>query len=132
GFISSDDEAQALAALPFDRIELEEQGSWFSVTPTITLERNEHAYLSGDPPRHGRVHAFDFGRLCELTEQIHLTAMPRSFQWGGFDGGTWIVRVWPSGAREPIEVEDYGGVGPVGLWGLRAAIQGVARSIQWE
>ena len=99
---------------------------------TLTLWRDGRAERSGDPAQHGEVHAFDYGRLCELVEAIHFEALAPRYEWNGFDLLTHTVRVWPSGSTTPLEVEDYGGVGPVELWGLRAAIEGVAGRIEWK
>ena len=132
GFVATDEEAAIAGELPYERIELEEEGSWYVAVPTITLWRNGRADLGEEPARHGEVSLFDYGRLCQLIEEIGFEALPGRYDWGGFDGSTYTVRVWPEGAAEPVEVSDYGDVGPVELWGLRAAIGGVARRVKWK
>jgi len=132
GFVARDEEARLLAALPYERIELEEESGWLLRGHCITLWRDGRAKLVDDVVRSGSVGAFDFGRLCELLESIGFESLARQYDWGGYDGGTATVRVWPAGSEDPVEVQDYGEVGPVALWGLRAAVEGVARSIDWQ
>jgi hypothetical protein len=132
GFVAAGEEPQHRAELPFERIELSGHGSKLFSFPSIRLARDGRAEIASDPPRRGRVHLFDYARLCELLEHARFASMAREYTWEGFDLPTYTVTVWPTGGGEPVAVADCGAAGPAELWGLRAAIEGVAGRIDWE
>lgn len=118
--------------LPYARIEFSQSSPWGFGGPTIVLERDGIASMSGTPPRTGKVSIFDFGHLCCLIERIGFETFEPRYAWGGFDATTFTLKVWRAPDAEPIVVEDYGGVGPPELWVLRTAIEGVASHIDWK
>jgi hypothetical protein len=124
--------AAVLSRLPFDRIELSEFSPWTMERPTITLERNGAISVSNPEPKTGTVSIFEYGELCYLIERIRFEALKPRYAINGYDFTTYTVKVWRTGAKEPITVEDYGPVGPADLWTLRAAIQGVAAGARWK
>ena len=134
GFVPSDDEPRSREALPFERIQLADTSvHWFGdPSPTILLCRDGTAEIRATPWRRGRVHLFDFGRLCEHLEHVRFSSLAREYHWGGYDASTFVVTVWPAGGGAPISVSDTGDAGPVELWGVRAAIEGVAQRVRWE
>jgi hypothetical protein len=77
----------------------------------------------------GRVNLFAFGRLSHLIQKSGLQMNDRYLsQWT--DSSSAIVSV--SGPGITKTVLDYGGVGPIELWGLQEAIDSAAKSIAWK
>lgn len=117
------------AALPFEKIQMTHSGVWYTPGSTITMWRDGRAEGSLGI---GEVTLWDFGALCYLIEKLNFASMAGHYQADGTDNGTSIVKVWRSGQAEPTVVRDYGGVGPIELWGIQTAIDGVAGRIHWE
>jgi len=133
-----DDLERNLAALPFSRIELERTTCYGSCPAyTVTIERDGKALYVGREwaPREGTftgdVSPFDFGRLCLLIERSGFTKMATEYLRPVTDSASAYVRVWPTDASEAIVVRDYDDFGPVELWMLQEAIDGVVSKMTW-
>lgn len=132
GRVGSDAESLR-EALPYDKIELEYFTPWLWGGDVLRFWRDGRAELGDqDGWRHGKVNVFDFARLCYLIDENEMTSMLTEYSSGGFDKTTVTVRVWPVGQEKPFVVEDYGSAGPIELWAVQAAINGVARTTHWK
>ena len=128
-----------LDALPFDRIELE-RTACFGACPAykVTFNRDGTARYEGrsDAPRQGnfagKIEPWNYGRLCYLMEVEGLERMNHDYTAPWTDAPTCYLRVWRSGATEPFTIDDYGTYGPIELWGLQQAIDGVAEKLEWK
>jgi hypothetical protein len=126
-------------ALPFERIELE-RSPCFGTCPayTLTLWTNGEArYIGGShAPRAGhftgKVDLYKLGKLCELLEEAGFFSFDRKYASSWTCLPTTWLRVWRSIDEDPVVVEDYGGAGPVELWGLHTVIDEIASDMQWE
>lgn len=118
--------------LPYDRITFERPGSYWSHGTAISLYRDGRAVLQENGVKEGAVSIFDYGRLCYLAERIQIETLEPRYAWDGYDGEWERVKVWPAGSEEAVVVEDYGGCGPIELWALQTAIEGVAGRIKWK
>jgi len=134
GGIAYEDMPGIRARLPYEKIELEVFSTWIWGGPVTTLWRDgraERTSLYGERMK-GEVRVQSFGLLCYLIDRLEFSAMEPEFHWGGFDASTVTVRVWPVGDPDPIEVADTGNVGPIDVWAIQTAIEGVASKIEWE
>ena len=139
GFIPSNETEEILAALPFDRIELQRTACLGDCPSyTVTLHRNGKAEFVGSrpAPRTGKfaggVDPFDYGRLCFLLESQGFESLSPKYTAPSTCRPTTYLRVWRDAESAPITVEDYGGYGPIGLWGMQAAVDAVSNRIDWK
>ena len=134
GGIAYQDMPAIRAELPYERIEVEVFSTWTWGGPVTTLwldGRAERTDMQGEVMK-GEVRLHDYGSLCYLVDHLRFSSMEATYHWGGFDASTVTVRVWRVGDRDPVEVADTGNAGPIELWAIRAAIDGVASRIEWE
>jgi hypothetical protein len=104
----------------------------------VTLFRNGkaryhgEAFVSNMGDFSGRVHISAFGRLCYLFERLRFPEFGREYNAPWTCSPTVYLRVWRAGEAQPIVVKDYGGYGPIELWGLQEAVDAVAGRIEWK
>jgi hypothetical protein len=132
GMVMEDELAGVRSRLPYDRITVEVDGSYWCQGRSISLFRDGRARLEEGGEREGKVSIFDFGRLCYLLEHVRFESFDPRYAWDGYDGGTVRVKVWPAGSDEPRVVEDYGSNAPIELWAVQSAIEGVAGRVKWK
>jgi hypothetical protein len=137
GFIDSE---AARAALPYQTISLERSGGM--VIPgghfKFTLQRTGAATLWSDGSNGiggagdfvGAVDIFDLGKVSHLISQVGFERLAPRYEARLTDLQTTTVSV--VGARGRVEVSDYGGAGPVGLWSVQQTLEGIARRIRWK
>jgi len=133
-------EADLRAAIPYARIELEHVGSALGSWPSysVMLARDGRAEYSGNERaartgRHvGVVEPVAYARLCLLLEQAGFFEMDARYETHWSCEPTDQLRVWRAEDSPPTVVEDRGSAGPLSLWGLRAAVEGVAANLAWE
>jgi hypothetical protein len=129
---TEEERKEVLDDLPYERISLEHEPSWWASGSSITYFKDRRAELEEEGTRKGRIHLFDYGRLCFLIDRLGFRSFKPKYEWDGFDGGRIVVKVWPTGSEEPIVVEEYGCAGPYELWMIQQAIQGLVRNVLWK
>lgn len=128
-----------LAALPFEKIELE-RTACMGPCPvyTVTFHRDGRADYHGGfhAERRGRfsgkVDPFSYGRLCYLLEATGFFGLAADFTAPWTCSSTTYVRVWRQSSSEPAVIRDYGEFGPITLWALQQSIDSVATRIAWN
>ena len=78
----------------------------------------------------GSVDFWNYGRLCYLTQWLHIDGLAEHYSANWTDGGGATIRV-KLGDREVV-VSEYSGIGPIELWALQSAIDLVQQHIQWK
>ena len=96
--------AEALAGLPYEKLELEELTTINWNTTTITLWADGRAEQDG---RRGKLSPYEFGRLCYLLERLEFEALDPEYDHPASPHLFTTVRAWPSVDRDPIEVRAF-------------------------
>jgi hypothetical protein len=77
----------------------------------------------------GYASILDYGKLCHLLTQSRFDMLASQYGFVTTDSPTYIVTaVGPDNTKR---VSENGSFGPVELWGIQQAIDGVAQSIRW-
>lgn len=126
-------------ALPYVEIQLE-RTECFGMCPSyiVTLRRHGTAEYVGREfaPRNGKhngeIDLFSFARLCWAIEKFKLANGPREYSARVTDMPTAYLRVKGRDSDLSFQIRDYGGQGPIELWTIHAAIDGVAGRIKWQ
>jgi internalin A len=137
------DGAKARNGIPYARISLDSYGDNHSPGghTSVILCRDGTACYVGEPntQRPGRytgsVSLIDYGRLCLLIDRLQFRRLPediRSNKIYGSHHTIEVVRVHRLGEKEAIENDEWNGCGPIELFAIRAAIEKVAESIDWQ
>jgi hypothetical protein len=140
------------AALPYESITLERSMLWSSAAYKVTFYRGSpsgqgresfedrfgpaemHVTAPGTvfPAKtgdfSGKVDIWTYARLCYLLRS-QLSGLSDHYESGWSDQQTFTVTV--TGGGNTKTVSEYGGVGPIGLWGLQQTIDSVAQGINW-
>lgn len=137
GFVVRGRIAEVRAALPFSRIVLERRpGNALGPSFRAVLMRDGRASYEGlahdsrPGPHTGSVDMGEYGRLCHLAERSGFEEMESEY----IAARTCSSRTWLSVDRDDggvISVLDYGGYGPIELWGLQQAVDAVIARIDW-
>jgi hypothetical protein len=138
--IAATTETDVSAAIPYTKLEFEHVGSTLGSWPSykVSLARDGRAEYVGNQQAvrtgHfvGNIEPLDFAELCLLFEKADFFAMNSTYTSPQSCGGTDYLRAWHSSDNSVTVVEDNDSTGPLGLWGLQAALQGVAANIHWE
>jgi hypothetical protein len=119
--------------LPYERIELVDFNPWLWGGDRVELRADETAWLwDADGVRRGHVSFLAFARLCYVLELRGLADLEPRYESESFDAQTVTLRAWPTGGGAPIEVEEYAAAGPIELWEMQRAVDGVAREVRWD
>lgn len=128
GGISKEDVPKIRASIPFEKIQLAHASGWSFDDPIYTLWSDGHAE---GPLGEGQVSVWDYASLCYLIETLRLDSMQPEYSRTVFDGDTSTVSVWTTVGAAPMVVREKGTKGPIELWGIQAAIEGVAGRVEW-
>ena len=130
GGISYDDVPAIRAALPYEKIQLTRTSGWIPGDGPITLWRSG---LAEGPKGTGEVSVWDYGSLCYLIEHLQFPSMqPEYVRSNVMDAGSVEVEVWTAAQDQPKVVREYAARGPIELWGIQTAIDGIASRIEWS
>ena len=140
---AADSRGQVAEAIAISEVTLERHPCNLDACPaySLTLRRDGTATYIGERsvPRIGRHRSAaqdyrleaDFARLAQLITAHNYLAMSDIYNPGQIvDGGTVSTSVVHNGRRKTVR--NYANQGPVELYGIEMAIDGVAANIQWE
>jgi len=138
GVILHDREAAVRAALPFDRVSLEQRGGFPRSEFRLTLARSGEATLWSDETKTfggsgdfvGTVYLVDFGKLSHLISEVGFERLQRRYTLNMTDLRTLTVSV--TSDRGTTTIDDYGGAGPVQLWSIEQAMMAIGHDIVWK
>jgi len=141
--VFSRNEDSIWARLPLDSVRLNRAGCGMAVCPSYTVElrRDGSATYRGDAGVSrtgtwtGTVSVLAYGRLNEFAERSGLLDRDRPKPDRTVvesDGWQYILDLWPTGAREPIEFKGPYQMASTPVWILGSAIDGVSDAIRWE
>lgn len=77
----------------------------------------------------GKVDIWSYGRLCYLLSKSQFFGLSDRYESGWSDQQTITVTVMDSGSTKTVS--EYGGVGPIELWGFQEAIDSIAQGVNW-
>lgn len=80
--------------------------------------------------KRGRLPPGEFGRLALLLERDGFLRLQPEYTRNVSHGGRDVLRVTRAGAVR--QVENYATAGPVELWSMQRAVEGVAAGAEWE
>jgi hypothetical protein len=136
GFVATDRIASVWAGFPYDRLHLERWCPWGGPNlGDLVLDRGGRAELRGEVGGEqgefeGSINLFDYGKLCYALQELDFEGMKKLYTDEGFDvEESTLTVISPRGTKRVV---DHGDVGPIGLWTLRAAFDGVRARIHWK
>jgi hypothetical protein len=136
GCIKPEDVARVWAGFPYDSISLDCWCGWLeSKFGCVVFHRGGRAEMQGPVngvwgDYEGTIDLFDYGRLCYALEQLDFERMKDRYSNEAFDvEECTLTTTSPHGTKTVV---DHGGVGPIKLWTLRAAIDSVRAGVRWE
>ncbi len=77
----------------------------------------------------GRVDIWSYGRLCYLLSKSQFSGLSDRYAAAWTDDRTFTVTATASGNTKTVS--EYGGVGPIELWGIQEAIDSIAQGVNW-
>ncbi|TAJ88620.1 hypothetical protein EPO44_15480 [bacterium] len=96
-------------------------------------ERNLDKYTRMFPEKSGdfigRVDIWTYARLCYLLNRSQFSVLLDRYEARWTDARTITVTATSNGKTKIVS--EYGGVGPIELWGIQEAIDSVAQGINW-
>ena len=124
--------------LPYRTIELE-RTPCLGRCPVyhLTLHRHGHAHFVGQANVErlgtfaGEFMVNDFGKLCYLIEVLKVEELRARHRARGTDRASTIVRLIGADGTDKV-IEDYGNAGPIELWALQLAVDGVGSRVRWR
>jgi hypothetical protein len=135
GFVEQGDVERVWAGFPYDSIRVDRSSVWPGAPDgELVLHRGGRAEFRGSIDGtygsfEGDVDLFDFGKLCYAFEQSGFERLLDRYSDEGFDAGESTFEVTSkSGSKRVV---DHGDVGPIELWTLGAALDGVRARIRW-
>lgn len=78
----------------------------------------------------GRVDIWSYARLCKLISAVRFHAFVDGYRAPWTDDRTVTISVTGNGKTKTVS--EYGGWGPIELWGLQEAIDSTAKGIKWS
>lgn len=138
GSITPEDIDKTWADLPFDSISLTRRPCGVALpSGTVVLGKHGYARFGGcgedtsTKGPHGDVDMlFLYGSLSYLVERLDLDRSLGSYSTPRTDELLVILEIFPTGSSQPIVIRDYGQSGPIELWGVAWAIQGIAEHLE--
>jgi hypothetical protein len=136
GWVANDQVASVWAGFPYDRLRLERWCVWGGPNlGDLEFHRGGRAVLRGPVDGEqgafeGTIDVFDYGKLCYALQKLDFEGMKARYSDEGFDVEESILTA--TSPRGTKQVVDHGDVGPIGLWTLRAAFDGVRARIHWQ
>lgn len=130
---------KGIEELPYTEIQLERTECFgtcpsyivvFRIDGTATYEGRE--YVDKQGKHAGRIYSGGYARLCWAIEQFKVLDGPRSYSVNMTDMSTAILRIKRRDTDSAEEIRDYGGAGPMELWIIQNAIDGISSRVEWK
>ena len=137
--LESDEYDRAVAAVPFDEIQMG-RTTCYGTCPayTVTFRRNGEALYTGEAyvekvgPFKGEINIWDYGRLCKLIENSRLHSFDDNYDDDRTDSPSTFIRVKDSRTNMDKSTAGYEDMMPDAAWTISRVIDGIAASIDWK